>query len=332
MSSGYIMLHRKLEGNFLYTENRVFSKCEAWIDMLLKVQWNPEPQEIMIGMDVLTCNRGESLKSLVTWGDRWNWSKSKVSRFFVLLKKKGMIEVSSEVKTTRITICNFDTYNDPRNANKTQVKRKQNASKTQVDTDNKVKKGNKVNKVNKKEEYESFFDEFWAEYPVCENRTNEQGALKKFIALKPTRELLDKMLRSLKVWKKTDKWQKGFILAPNRWLKERCWEDEIKTQTPSRPTHTPTAQPVSVNPDLSNQQKNHIVEDYHEHLAKLDINFHSQIRSQPNFFKRAAYKALNTYPKDVLDKEIYNHTGCVNSWDDIERALKTSDSQLKLAN
>ena len=63
----------------------------------------------------LQCRRGQSLKALETWAERWGWSKSKVVRFFKVLKQDGMIECKSEGVTTRLTIVNYDRYNPLRN-------------------------------------------------------------------------------------------------------------------------------------------------------------------------------------------------------------------------
>lgn len=64
------------------------------------------------------------MRSLETLSKRWNWSKPRVRRVLLLLKKRNMIELKSEQKSTRITICNYDNYQGERNASETQVKRK----------------------------------------------------------------------------------------------------------------------------------------------------------------------------------------------------------------
>lgn len=130
--SGFILLHRKLQDNFLWKERRVFSKAEAWIDILMEVRWKPEPEDVVIGTVILQCHRGESLKSMETWARRWGWSKAKVKRVLDLFVKCSMIDVENATVTTRIRVCNFEKYQDVRNAGETQMKRKRNASETQV--------------------------------------------------------------------------------------------------------------------------------------------------------------------------------------------------------
>lgn len=118
-NSGYIALHRKIQNNFLWKKARrkEFSEALAWIDILMQVQHSISPQKVMLGMTVLTCNYGQSLKSIGTWAERWNWSPSKVRRFFQLLKREKMIETESVLKSTRLTVCNYKRYDPKRIAN-----------------------------------------------------------------------------------------------------------------------------------------------------------------------------------------------------------------------
>jgi len=146
---GWISIHRQLQDHWLWQERRVFSRAEAWIDILLNV--NHAEAKIVIKNDVYNIGRGESLMSLDTWGKRWGWNKSKVRRFFGLLEKDGMIRSKSETKTTRITICNYESYQTKRNADETQVKRIGNAGETHLTPNNNDNKKNNENNENKRE-------------------------------------------------------------------------------------------------------------------------------------------------------------------------------------
>lgn len=133
--------------------------------MIMEAQYDPKPQEVLLGNVLLICNRGESLKSLETWAKRWSWDKSATRRFLILLKKCGNIDTADERKTTRIKIINYDTYCPLRNADETQMKRNRNAVETQLTPDNKDKKVNKVNKENNTLVFPEWLDkEIWAEY------------------------------------------------------------------------------------------------------------------------------------------------------------------------
>ena len=60
--SGWIKLHRKIRENLLWKKPRKFSQAEAWIDILLEVRWEDEPEQVLIKNTILTCCQGESLK------------------------------------------------------------------------------------------------------------------------------------------------------------------------------------------------------------------------------------------------------------------------------
>ena len=128
--SGWIKLHREIKNHWIYTEKRKFSKFEAWTDILLSV--NHAQAKTIIKGKLITIERGESILSLDSWGMKWGWNKSAVNRFFDLLKKDGMIVLQNETVTTRLTVCNYASYQDERNAHETQTKRKRNASETQT--------------------------------------------------------------------------------------------------------------------------------------------------------------------------------------------------------
>lgn len=130
MEVGWIKLHRSITSHWLYTEKRKFSKFEAWNDILLTVNFSPA--KTIIKGKIININRGESIISLENWGKRWNWDKSAVKRFLELLKKDNMIELKSETVTTRLTVCNYDTYQSKENEVETQTKRRRNASETQT--------------------------------------------------------------------------------------------------------------------------------------------------------------------------------------------------------
>jgi hypothetical protein len=128
--SGWIKLHRGIKTHWIYTDKRKFSRFEAWTDILLTV--NYAPAKTMIKGKLIEIKRGQSILSLDSWASNWNWDKSSVRRFLELLKKDGMIQLENETVTTRLTVCNYDSYQLEENAKKTQVKRKRNADETQT--------------------------------------------------------------------------------------------------------------------------------------------------------------------------------------------------------
>jgi uncharacterized phage protein (TIGR02220 family) len=125
--SGWIKLHREINSHWIWSNSDYF---KWWIDILLEV--NHTPAKVLIKGKVYNCGRGEKLYSLDTWASRWGTNKSKVKRFLEMLQKDEMICVKNETQTTRVTICKYDDYQENENKSETQVKRKRNASETQV--------------------------------------------------------------------------------------------------------------------------------------------------------------------------------------------------------
>jgi hypothetical protein len=139
--SGWIKIHRSITNHWLYTEKRVFSKFEAWNDILLTVNYT-DAKTIIKG-SLYEVKRGQSILSLDSWSKRWNWDKSKVRRFLNTLQLDNMVVIKSDTVTTQLTVCNYDSYQGERNADEPQMKHERNAGETQVNTIEERKKEKK---------------------------------------------------------------------------------------------------------------------------------------------------------------------------------------------
>lgn len=128
--SGWIKIHRSITNHWLYTEKRVFSRFEAWNDILLTVNYT-DAKTIIKG-SLYEVKRGQSILSLESWSKRWNWDKSKVRRFLNTLQLDNMVVIKSDTVTTQLTVCNYDSYQGERNADEPQMKHERNEDETQV--------------------------------------------------------------------------------------------------------------------------------------------------------------------------------------------------------
>lgn len=150
--SGWIKIDRRIQEHWIFTDSWKFRN---WIDLILLV--NHKDNKVELNGTLFQCKRGETLRSLQTLATRWRCSKSKVRRFLELLQKEGMIRLKNERKTTRITICKYDTYQIPDTA----VKRKRNANETQTNLNKNEK--NEKNKKTFKKNLEPFLEKYGAE-------------------------------------------------------------------------------------------------------------------------------------------------------------------------
>jgi len=140
--AGWIKISREISSHWIW-EDPV--KLKWWLDILMTV--NFEDKKTAIGFKLLQCKRGESLMSLQSWAKRWGVSKTVVNSFFKLLENDNMIETVNETITTRLIVCNYDSYQQLENANETQQKRNENATKTQQSTTKEGKEGKERKEV-----------------------------------------------------------------------------------------------------------------------------------------------------------------------------------------
>jgi hypothetical protein len=165
---GWISLHRKLKKHWIWKDP---VKLKWWIDMLLSA--NHSDNIVNIGYELFECKRAQSIMSLQSWAEEWKTSKDSVRNFFKLLEKDSMITHENLGKTTRITICNYDSYQIELHEEQTQSKRKANAKQTQTHANNNDNNDNNIICLQKK-----FVNQINKLYP---NKTdNEKKMLNEF--------------------------------------------------------------------------------------------------------------------------------------------------------
>ena len=136
--SGWISLHRKIKKSWI-SDNAEYFK--AWVFILLEV--NHADIRTIIDSELIECKRGQSLNSISTWADLFGkgWTRQRVRTFFKLLEKDEKINQEGLRKTTKLSVCNYDTYqsSQPRdNPQKNQEKTtNNNDNKKQLNTSDK---------------------------------------------------------------------------------------------------------------------------------------------------------------------------------------------------
>jgi hypothetical protein len=109
----YIRINRKLFDHFLWAENRIYSRAEAWIDLIQLMSYTKDVKKrtkIINGV-VVKWERGQYPVSYSFLSQRWNWSIHKVRIFIELLKSERQVATQTTNVTTILTLCNYDYYN-----------------------------------------------------------------------------------------------------------------------------------------------------------------------------------------------------------------------------
>jgi transposase len=78
--------------------------------------------------------------------------------------------------------------------------------------------------------YDQRFDVFWQAYP---RKVGKKPARKAWERIKPSKELLGKMLKSIQAARESKAWKKDngeYIPHPSTWLNQERWEDEYEVQ------------------------------------------------------------------------------------------------------
>ena len=132
---GYIRLSRKFFENSLWTEPRVYSRAEAWLDLIQMARFESTTE--FLTNRAIEVGRGEIPASRRFLENRWQWSNTKVDNFLKALQKRQQISQRNANGQSIITLCNYDTYNPVSSAKnaeeeplKTPTERQQNAKET----------------------------------------------------------------------------------------------------------------------------------------------------------------------------------------------------------
>ncbi len=135
--TGWIKLYRSILDHWVFQDADYF---RAWCTIILRV--NHEPKKVLIRGEVIECGRGQSVLSLQSWVKEFGvdrWSIQKVRTFFKLLENDGMINTEGMAKTTRLTVCNYEDYQNEQHSNNMQPTRSQHAANMHLTTTKETK-------------------------------------------------------------------------------------------------------------------------------------------------------------------------------------------------
>lgn len=112
-TTGFLMINRRFFNHAFWKEERTFSKCEAWLDMIQLARFEQSEANELIKGKLIKWNRGEFPGSVRFLAERWNWGRTKVAEFMKLLEEELMITRRTDQGETIISLCNYEDYNTP---------------------------------------------------------------------------------------------------------------------------------------------------------------------------------------------------------------------------
>lgn len=150
---GWIKIHRRIKEHWTYKEKRVFSKFEAWIDLIMRA--NHKDTKVLLGNELIELKRGQFITSIRTLCNEWNWSNSKVINFLKLLEKDEMITYKSDTKKTVISVINYSVYHENEEEETTRKHHENETKAKQKHTDKNEKNDKNDKNINKRHKFET---------------------------------------------------------------------------------------------------------------------------------------------------------------------------------
>lgn len=150
-----------------------------------------------------------------------NISRRKIADTINQLKERNLIDVVRQGRGLPAKIY-VKKLKPNTNASRNDFIESNNEQEDEIKEEKQVKEKSKTE--NKQQEY---FSIFWASYP---KKVGKGAAEKSWKKIKPTKDLLEKMLNAIEIAKQSMQWNKDngqYIPNPATWLNQKRWEDEI---------------------------------------------------------------------------------------------------------
>ena len=125
--SGWIKIERSLQDHWIWSDA---VKLKCWVGILLNASHSN--QKVLIGSEVIECRRGEIVGSLRDIASTLGVSKDYLRQFISILQKDFMVNSESSSKYTRITICNYESYQGSLHDDKTLLRQFEESKKQKI--------------------------------------------------------------------------------------------------------------------------------------------------------------------------------------------------------
>jgi hypothetical protein len=159
---GYIKLYRSIENHWISCNPYYY---QAFNRLLFRVNHTKNTE--LIEGEIIECDRGQSIYSLSSWVDIFNkklkkrwWTIQKVRTFFSLMQKDNMLVIEGLRKTTRLTICNYESYQSKQHRDNTEITHSQHTANTELTTTKGIKELNTLKELEIKESFSLFWNKY----------------------------------------------------------------------------------------------------------------------------------------------------------------------------
>lgn len=214
---GWLRIYRQLLNWEWYNDANAF---RLFMHLLLTANYEPKRwQGIEIQSGQVVTGRKKLAKEL-------GLSERNIRTSIERLKSTNEIAIKSTSKYSIITICKWEDYQGDGNS-----KRPTKRPATRPTGDQQTTTTKEIEEI--KKNVSSKFDEFWNLY---DKKTGKEKALKQWMGL--TNNDILKILDHVPLYK-ISKPEKQYRKDPERYLKNRCWEDEVITPNPINETPHP---------------------------------------------------------------------------------------------
>lgn len=173
MENGYFYIERKIFNSWIAERH---DKFYAWIYMIHRAQILNKNlnQKVKFGNEFIYLQPGEFITSINNLSSEIGMTTQQTRTFLKELNSSGSIRLETRSNSTKITICNYNDYQDKQQTNNKQITNEQQTNNKQITT-NEVNK--KVSKKVSKNILLQKFETFWNKYP---KKTEKQDSLKAF--------------------------------------------------------------------------------------------------------------------------------------------------------
>ncbi len=181
---GWISIHRQIKDNWIW-DDKPFSKGQAWIDILLRV--NHKPKKVPLGNQIVPVESGQTIWSIKDMANSWGWSRKKVDNFLKMLEKDEMLHNKRTSKYTLLTVANWAMYQGGEHQKEQQKNINGTSKEHQKNTNN--------NDNNKKNENKEVIESIWLAYPMKKGKASAIKKIPKLLKEYSVDELLNAIKR-----------------------------------------------------------------------------------------------------------------------------------------